>query len=129
MRLLDLFCKAGGAGMGYHRAGFEIVGVDIEPQPNYPFEFIEADAMTFPLNGFDAIHASPPCQRYTQLGTREDLTHYPDLVDATRERLESSGKAWVIENVPGKHDLAIDQAWYLCVEAAFKKQDIRPREW
>jgi DNA (cytosine-5)-methyltransferase 1 len=101
MILLDLFCKAGGAGMGYHRAGFDVVGVDIEPQPNYPFEFIQADAMTFPLNGFDAIHASPPCQRYTQLGTRQDLSHYPDLVDSTRERLEASGSIWIIENVPG----------------------------
>lgn len=101
MRILDLFCKAGGAGMGYHRAGFEVVGVDIEPQPNYPFEFVQADAMTFPLDGFDVIHASPPCQRYTQLGTREDLSHYPDLVDAIRERLQAAGVTWVIENVPG----------------------------
>lgn len=101
MKLLDLFCKAGGAGMGYHRAGFEVVGVDIEPQPNYPFEFVQADAMTFPLDGFDVIHASPPCQRYTQLGTRENLSHYPDLVDAIRERLQAAGVTWVIENVPG----------------------------
>lgn len=87
--------------MGYHRAGFEVVGVDIEPQPNYPFEFVQADAMTFPLDGFDVIHASPPCQRYTQLGTRENLSHYPDLVDAIRERLQAAGVTWVIENVPG----------------------------
>ena len=100
-RLLDLFCCAGGAGMGYARAGFEVVGVDINPQPRYPFEFRQADAMTFSLEGFNAIHASPPCQAYTVLGGREDLSHYPDLVDAVRVRLESSGVPWIIENVPG----------------------------
>jgi len=87
--------------MGYCRAGFEVVGVDLKPQPNYPFEFIQADAMTFELCGFDAIHASPPCQRYTQLGSRENLSHYPDLVDAVRERLQFIDVPWVIENVPG----------------------------
>lgn len=100
-KLLDLFCGAGGCSVGYARAGFEVVGVDIEPQPNYPFDFVQADAMTFDLRGFDAVHASPPCQRYTQLGTREDLSHYPDLVDAIRERLNAAGLPWVIENVPG----------------------------
>lgn len=100
-RLLDLFCCAGGAGMGYAKAGFEVVGVDLHPQPRYPFEFHQADAMTFDLSGFDAIHASPPCQAYTVLGGREDLSHYPDLVDAVRERLQASGVPWIIENVPG----------------------------
>ena len=100
-RLLDLFCGAGGGSVGYARAGFEVVGVDIEPQPRYPFEFHQADAMTFSLDGFDVIHASPPCQRYTQLGTREDLSDYPDLVDALRARLNAAGLPWVIENVPG----------------------------
>lgn len=100
-RLLDLFCCAGGAGMGYAKAGFDVVGVDINPQPRYPFEFHQADAMTFDLSGFDAIHASPPCQAYTVLGGREDLSHYPDLVDAVRDRLQASGKPWIIENVPG----------------------------
>lgn len=100
-RLLDLFCCAGGAGAGYAKAGFDVVGVDLHPQPRYPFEFHQADAMTFDLSGFDAIHASPPCQAYTVLGGREDLSHYPDLVDAVRERLQASGVPWIIENVPG----------------------------
>jgi DNA (cytosine-5)-methyltransferase 1 len=99
-RLLDLFCGAGGAAMGYHRAGFEVVGVDIKPQPRYPFEFHQADAMTFPLDGFDVIHASPPCQAYSVANNIHGHVH-PDLLPATRARLEASGVPWVIENVPG----------------------------
>jgi DNA (cytosine-5)-methyltransferase 1 len=100
--LLDLFCGAGGAAMGYHRAGFDVVGVDIKPQPHYPFEFIQADALTFPLDGFDAIHASPPCQPFTrgQALRRGKASEKPDLVAATRDRLKG-GVPWVIENVPG----------------------------
>lgn len=101
-RLLDLFCGAGGAAMGYHRAGFEVVGVDIKPQKNYPFEFHQADAMTFPLEGFDAIHASPPCQAYslmTKSWGRQD--QHPDLVAPVRERLAAAHLPFVIENVPG----------------------------
>ena len=90
--------------MGYSRAGFtEIVGVDIKPQPRYPFTFVQADAMTYPLDGFDAIHASPPCQAYTlmrHMGKRAGEAA-PDLVGATRARLEASGVPWVIENVVG----------------------------
>jgi len=104
-RLLDLFCGAGGAAVGYHRAGFEVVGVDIKPQPHYPFEFHQADAMTYPLEGFDVIHASPPCQAFTKYknaGNRRDLPErYPDLVAATRERLVENGLPFVIENVVG----------------------------
>lgn len=100
LRLLDLFCKAGGASMGYHRAGFRVVGVDIEPQPRYPFEFHQHDAMTFPLDGFDVIHASPPCQRYSAINRGMKTSHkYPDLVSAVRRRLE--GRMYVIENVVG----------------------------
>lgn len=99
-RLLDLFCGAGGAGMGYHRAGFEVVGVDIEPQPNYPFKFHQADALTFPLDGFDAIHASPPCQDYS-IAMRHLAGDYERLIEPVRERLEANGAPWVIENVPG----------------------------
>jgi DNA (cytosine-5)-methyltransferase 1 len=101
VRLLDLFCGAGGAAMGYHRAGFEVVGVDIKPQPRYPFEFHQADAMTYPLEGFDAIHASPPCQGYSVTKNFTGRTDYPDLLAAIRDRLATSGMAWVIENVPG----------------------------
>jgi hypothetical protein len=99
-RLLDLFCGAGGAAVGYHRAGFDVVGVDINPQPRYPFEFHQADAMTFPLDGFDAIHASPPCQAYSHGTPPDKRSNHPDLLDATRDRLNAAGLPWVIENVP-----------------------------
>ena len=102
MRLLDLYCGAGGAAVGYNRAGFdEIVGVDLKPQPRYPFEFVQADALTYPLDGFDAIHASPPCQAFTAMKSMPNAKAHPDLVAATRKRLQASGVPWVIENVPG----------------------------
>ena len=103
-RLLDLFCGAGGAAVGYHRAGFEVVGVDIAPQKHYPFEFRQADALTFPLDGFDVIHASPPCQansvsRHMVGALRWRTT--PNLVTPMYERLGASSLPWVIENVVG----------------------------
>lgn len=105
MRLLDLFCGAGGSAMGYHRAfpDAEIVGVDINPQPNYPFTFVQGDAMTYPLDGFDFIHASPPCQAYSvATQSRRNAGHkYPDLLAETRDRLIANSAPWVIENVPG----------------------------
>lgn len=102
-RALDLFCGAGGASMGLHRAGFEVVGVDIKPQPRYPFEFHQADALTFPLGGFDFIWASPPCQAFSLAGQqwRKAGKEYPDLIEPTRIRLKASGIPYVIENVPG----------------------------
>lgn len=101
MRLLDLFCGAGGASMGYHRAGFNyIVGVDIKPQPNYPFSFYQADALEFPLDGFDAVHASPPCQAYVQRN-KNLVTRHPKLIEPIRRRLENNRKPFIIENVPG----------------------------
>lgn len=105
MRILDLFCGAGGAAMGYHRAfpDAEIVGVDINPQPRYPFEFVQGDAATYPLDGFDLIHASPPCQRFSAMtACRPGLgEEYPNLIAPIRDRLVASGAPWAIENVPG----------------------------
>lgn len=87
--------------VGYHRTGFDVTGVDIYPQPRYPYEFHHADAMTFPLDGYDAIHASPPCQHYAPVTRWRGTTdHHPDLVDATRQRLIQAGVPWIIENVP-----------------------------
>jgi DNA (cytosine-5)-methyltransferase 1 len=100
-RLLDLFSGAGGSAMGYSRAGFEVVGVDINPQPHFPFEFHQADAMTYPLDGFDAIHASPPCRDHTRLGNMHPATNTGWLLAASRERLAEHSAAWIIENVPG----------------------------
>jgi DNA (cytosine-5)-methyltransferase 1 len=102
-RLLDLFCGAGGAAVGYYRAGFEVVGVDIKFQKHYPFEFHQADALTYPLEGFDAYHASPPCQRYsaiTQQHGRAVVESHPDLIKAVRTLFFATGKPYVIENVP-----------------------------
>ena len=105
MRVLDLFCGAGGAAMGLHRAwpDAEIMGVDVKPMPRYPFKFIQADAMEFPLEGYDFIWASPPCQAYTlmrHLGKRAG-EGAADLIGATRRRLLSCGVPWVMENVIG----------------------------
>lgn len=89
--------------MGYHLAGFDVVGVDIEPQPDYPYEFHQADALTVSLDGFDAIHASPPCQSFTAYRRKGHGVGdgYPDLIEPIRTRLERSGLPWVIENVAG----------------------------
>lgn len=114
-RLLDLFCGAGGASVGYHRAGFDVVGVDIKPQPRYPFEFVQADALEFMacpegpesrVGPFDAIHASPPCQAHTTMSNRwrgngGKADEHVNLIPETREFLEATGLPWVIENVPG----------------------------
>jgi DNA (cytosine-5)-methyltransferase 1 len=102
-RLLDLFCGQGGAAMGYRRAGFDVVGVDIEPQPRYPFEFHQADALAFVAahgHEFDAIHASPPCQAYSVTRSLSKRDH-PELVEPTRAALFATVRPYVIENVPG----------------------------
>ncbi len=108
-RLLDLFCGAGGAAVGYHWAGFDVVGVDIEPQPNYPFEFHQADAVLIADDAFrgqlwfqpDVIHASPPCQAYAEVAQDRKRDDHPELIESTRELMERTGLPWVIENVPG----------------------------
>lgn len=123
-RILDFFCKAGGMAMGLHRAGFEVVGIDIEEQPNYPFDFYLADVMAMQqdrfegcwheygkrsmlpgqlgrcLGRFDAIHASPPCQAHSDLQKQSKL-RYRDYIPALRELLERTGLPYVIENVEG----------------------------
>jgi len=104
--ILDLFCCAGGAGMGYSLAGFDVVGVDISPQPHYPFEFHQSDAIEFAskyASQFDAIHASPPCQSFSKYkNVHKNLPErYPNLIPQTREELTKSRKPYIIENVPG----------------------------
>ncbi len=102
-RLLDLFCGAGGASMGYYRAGFEVEGVDTKSQPHYPFKFYLADALEFPLEGYDAYHASPPCQAYSLAAQqwRKEGRDYPDYIADIRRLLKETGKPFIIENVPG----------------------------
>ena len=100
MRVLDLFCGAGGAATGLHRAwpDADIIGVDIKPQPRYPFTFVQADAMTYSLDGFDFIWASPPCQRYSVMSREHN---HPDLYAETRCRLIATNTPYTIENVLG----------------------------
>lgn len=124
-KLLDLFCGAGGCSVGYHRAGFEVVGVDIEPHPDYPFEFHQLDASAIRqdviagcwheygpasalpgrsdvcLGKFDAVHASPPCPRYSTATPAANRDKHPDLVEPIRNLLRAWGGPYVIENVPG----------------------------
>jgi DNA (cytosine-5)-methyltransferase 1 len=108
--MIDLFCKAGGASVGYHRAGFEVVGVDIEPQPHYPFEFIQADALDVLadrefLADFDAVAGSPPCQSESDLRHRWPGNEYPDLLTPTLSLLEDVRIPWVVENVASTRKL------------------------
>lgn len=118
MRILDLFCCSGGAGVGYHRQGFKVVGVDIQDRPRYPFEFLQDDALevlrdqTF-MAGFDAIHASPPCQHGAAItkGTNQHLQgKYPDLYAEVAELMYASGLPGVIETTYARPD------WVLCGE-------------
>lgn len=121
--LLDLFCCAGGAARGYYDAGFDVLGVDIEPQPRYPYDFVQADAIRFlddlltygsvtvvvdgafwrtHLRDIDAVHASPPCQGYSVTkSVNPYASKYPRLIGPIRDRLIASGRPWVIENVEG----------------------------
>lgn len=97
---LDLYCCQGGASQGLAEAGFQVIGIDIEPQPNYPFAFIRADAVTTLPRGFDFVWASPPCQAHT-LAQRIQGNDHPDLIGPTRAMLLASGVPYVIENVVG----------------------------
>lgn len=113
MRVLDLFCCAGGAGMGYSRAGFEVVGVDIEPRDNYPFAFLQADALEVlrgDLSGYDFIHASPPCQAKCTLtlGTNKNLSRdHVDLYPEVRDLMYMSGLPGAIENPSSRPDVVL----------------------
>jgi DNA (cytosine-5)-methyltransferase 1 len=128
-KLLDLFCGAGGAGYGYHQAGFEVVGVDIRPQPRYPFEFVQMDVFSYLDHHagrlhrlFDAIHASPPCQAHTAMKTMHNAREHLDFVPETRARLKAIGLPWAIENVVGAPLIApvtlCGTMFGLCVEDA-----------
>lgn len=116
-RALDMFCCAGGAGMGLYRAGFEVVGVDIKARPNYPFEFHQADALTYPLDGFDFIWASPPCQGYS-FGVSSRSSEFsntrgkdePRLIEAMRDRFSRQSSPWAIENVAGARSSLVSPA-------------------
>lgn len=109
--LVDLFCKAGGASRGYAEAGFEVIGVDIEPQPNYPYEFHQLDAIALlervangewsgVFAGAKAVHASPPCQAYAEVANTRKRQDHPDLIGPVRDLLQRIGLPYVIENVP-----------------------------
>lgn len=109
LTVLDLCCGAGGLSMGYYLAGFDIVGIDINPQPNYPFTFHQADALEYlataitsgEIDGYDLVHASWPCQYFANVtrwrGSRDD---HEDLLTPGRELMDKSGRPWIIENVP-----------------------------
>lgn len=127
LKLIDLFCKAGGASMGYYRAGFDVIGVDIEPQPNYPFPFYQGDAIDVMLNllegypfkasdgnwyyleDFSALAGSPPCQNFSPMrrGLWQDRQH-PDLIAPTRAVFRATQKPYVIENVQNARKSLVD---------------------
>lgn len=115
LKALDLFCCGGGASRGLALAGFEVTGVDIEPQPNYPFNFIQGDALTVDLSGYDLVWASPPCQGYSKHVSSQSSKwtptkgrDEPKLISLVRKRLQSCGVPYVIENVRGAKDHMIN---------------------
>jgi DNA (cytosine-5)-methyltransferase 1 len=103
--VVDFGCKAGGMSMGLHRAGWDVVGVDIEPQAHYPFPFVRGDFLELAsdvafMAQFDAAHGSPPCQAFTNARVIHGR-HHEDLLTPLRALLQAWGGPWVIENVPG----------------------------
>ena len=130
MKILDLYCGAGGAGVGYCWAGFDVVGVDIKPQPRYPYQFHLGDALEFlannDLSSFGAIHASPPCQRFSRASRRWNPEEkYPDLIAPTRELLLLTKKPYIIENVAGA---PLIRPFFLC-GTMFELNVIRHRKF
>lgn len=127
MKALDLFCGAGGAAMGLHRAGFDVTGIDIKPQLRYPFRFIQADALKPPVNlsGFDLIWASPPCQDHVRSPGPAPKHGTGYMLDAMRSALKTSGRAWVIENVPGA-PMRVD---YKLCGCQFNLPELRRERW
>jgi hypothetical protein len=116
MKALDLFCGEGGAAKGLHDAGFEVMGIDINPMPEYPYTFLQADAMKLDkkfLQQFDFIWASPPCQAYSAGGNVNSRKKYPKLIPGVRKMLEDAGVPFVIENVMGA-PLQKDRTIMLC---------------
>lgn len=115
MRILDLFCGAGGAAMGLHKAfpEAEIIGVDIKPQKNYPFTFVQGDAMEYPLEGFDFIWASPPCQGFSVITPKAHRGNHRNLITPMRKRLLAAETYWCMENVMGA-PLDLDNSFVLC---------------
>jgi len=112
MKALDLFCGGGGASAGLAKAGFEVTGVDLFPQPKYPYKFIQADAMTFPLDGYDLIWASPVCKHFSSATrTSRTIDKWPDQITPIRKRLQSCNTLYVIENVAGA---PLKNAFMLC---------------
>jgi DNA (cytosine-5)-methyltransferase 1 len=105
-KILDLYCRAGGAGMGYHQGGYEVTGIDNKPQPRYPFKFIQSDAIEYLMEHwkeYDAFHASPPCQLNSTMTKglwKDRLASHPELIAPTRNILIETGRPYIIENVP-----------------------------
>jgi DNA (cytosine-5)-methyltransferase 1 len=111
LNALDLCCCAGGAGKGYADAGYNVTGVDNEPQPNYPFTFVQADAIDYVRehgHEYDLIHASPPCQGESVLNAYNQIRTYPDLIGPVQDALRTTGKPYIIENVEGARRKLVD---------------------
>ncbi|MER6968769.1 DNA cytosine methyltransferase [Streptomyces halstedii] len=123
LRVLDLCSGAGGLSMGYYLAGFDVVGVDIAPQPNYPFPFIQADALDYCADHghkYDLVHGSWPCERYaTVTKWRGNPDNHPDLIGPGRQVMQATGRPWVIENVPETATAGILRPDYLLCGTQF----------